>query len=30
MADALGVSFHDLLMHLNPRLPRVVVEEICS
>jgi alanine racemase len=27
MADALEVSVYDLLMHLNPTLPRVIVEE---
>jgi alanine racemase len=27
MADALEVSVYDLLMHLNPRLPRVLVQE---
>jgi alanine racemase len=27
MAQALGVSVYDLLMHVNPSLPRIVVEE---
>jgi alanine racemase len=27
MADAMDVSVYDLLMHLNPKLPRVLVEE---
>jgi hypothetical protein len=26
MAESLGVSVYDLLMHVNPSLPRVVVE----
>lgn len=30
MAERLGVSVYDLLMHLNPRLPRVLVEENAS
>ena len=27
MADDLGVSVYDLLMHVNPSLPRILVEE---